>query len=213
MYYNGIKFPKGILSTILCHSNISPKQKSWGSIMPIKFDKETGKIIGHGAVDCVMELVALHFPAINLAKSAVQTGKALHIQQQSGEISFSEIEKVCRSKLPDHAAGYCGIISAAADICLRSIDLLTAYDSEEYSQQLTTEYLRQHPTQFDGIESDKIKKYLPCVLEAAIAELNQRSVYDSSFQIAWKGIVNSRIAKIEEHQMLQDNNWQSMRTA
>lgn len=172
--------------------------------MPIKFDKETGKIIGHGAVDCVMELVALHFPAINLAKSAVQTGKALHIQQQSGEISFSEIEKMCRSKLPDHAAGYCGIISAAADICLRSIHLLTAYDSEEYSQQLTTEYLRQHPTQFDGIESDKIKKYLPCVLEAAIAELNQRSVYDSSFQIAWKGIVNSRIAKIEEHQMLQD---------
>ena len=90
--------------------------------MPIKFfNEEKGKIIGHGIVDCVTELAALHFPAINLAKSAVQTGKALHIQQQSGEISFSEIEKVCRSKLPDHAAGYCGIISAAADICLRSI--------------------------------------------------------------------------------------------
>ena len=75
--------------------------------MPIKFfDKEKGKIIGLGVVDCVIELAALRFPAVNLAKPVVQTGKALHMQQQSREISFAEIEKICRAKMPEYAADY-----------------------------------------------------------------------------------------------------------
>lgn len=50
--------------------------------MPIKFlNEEKGKIIGRGVVDCVIELAALHCPAVNLAKSVVQTGRALHIAE------------------------------------------------------------------------------------------------------------------------------------
>lgn len=71
--------------------------------MPIKLlNEEKGKIIGRGVVDCVIELAALHFPAVNLAKSVVQTGKELHMQQQSREISFTEIEKICRAKMPEY---------------------------------------------------------------------------------------------------------------
>ena len=85
--------------------------------MPIKlFDEGKRNIIGHGIVDCVTELAALRFPAVNLAKSVVQTGKELHMQQQSREISFAEIEKICRAKMPEYAADYCGIINTAADI-------------------------------------------------------------------------------------------------
>ena len=173
--------------------------------MPIKLlNEEKGKIIGRGVVDCVIELAALHFPAVNLAKSVVQTGKELHMQQQSREISFTEIEKICRAKMPEYVADYCGIISTAAYICLRNVDLLTVYDLKEYSQRLTTEYLQQHPAQFDSAESAQIRKYLPCVLEAMISELNLRLVCDASFQSTWKNIVNSRIAKIEAHQEIQD---------
>lgn len=97
--------------------------------MPIKLlNEEKGKIIGRGVVDCVIELAALHFPAVNLAKSVVQTGKELHMQQQSREISFTEIEKICRAKMPEYVADYCGIISTAAYICLRNVDLLTSLD-------------------------------------------------------------------------------------
>ena len=173
--------------------------------MPIKFlNEEKGKIIGRGVVDCVIELAALHCPAVNLAKSVVQTGRALHMQQQSEEISFAAIEKMCCAKMPEYVTDYCGIISAAAYICLRNVDLLTVYDLKEYSQRLTTEYLQQHPAQFDSAESAQIRKYLPCVLEAMISELNLRSVCDASFQSTWKNIVNSRIAKIEAHQEIQD---------
>lgn len=173
--------------------------------MPIKFfNEEKGKIIGHGIVDCVTELAALRFPAVNLAKSVVQTGKALHMQQQSEEISFAEIEKMCCAKMPEYVTDYCGIISAAAYICLRNVDLLTVYDLKEYSQRLTTEYLQQHPAQFDSAESAQIRKYLPCVLEAIISELNLRSACDASFQSTWNSIVNSRIAKIEAHEEIQD---------
>ena len=173
--------------------------------MPIKFfDKEKGKIIGLGVVDCVIELAALRFPAVNLAKPVVQTGKALHMQQQSREISFAEIEKICRAKMPEYAADYCGIISTAADICLHSIDPGIPYDPKEYSQLLTTDYLRQHPKQFDNADSARIETYLPCVLEATISELNRRSADNASFQSTWNSIVNSRMTKIEEHQTLQD---------
>lgn len=155
--------------------------------MPIKLlNEEKGKIIGRGVVDCVIELAALHFPAVNLVKSVVQTGKALHMQQQSEEISFAAIEKMCCAKMPEYVTDYCGIISAAAYICLRNVDLLTVYDLKEYSQRLTTEYLQQHPAQFDSAESAQIRKYLPCVLEAMISELNLRSVCDASFQSTWK---------------------------
>ena len=97
--------------------------------MPIKLlNEEKGKIIGRGVVDCVIELAALHFPAVNLVKSVVQTGKALHMQQQSEEISFAAIEKMCCAKMPEYVTDYCGIISAAAYICLRNVDLLTSLD-------------------------------------------------------------------------------------
>ena len=173
--------------------------------MPIKlFDEGKRNIIGHGIVDCVTELAALRFPAVNLAKSVVQTGKELHMQQQSREISFAEIEKICRAKMPEYVADYCGIISTAADICLHSIDPGIPYDPKEYSQLLTTDYLRQHPKQFDNADSARIETYLPCVLEATISELNRRSADNASFQSTWNSIVNSRMTKIEEHQTLQD---------
>ena len=175
--------------------------------MTIKgIDKKTGMTLGRCMVDILIEVLALRHPSTNLLKPVVQTGKALNAQRRRiGEVTYPEIERVCREKVPEYAADYYGIISVAAYICLQDVDFLRRpYLPEEYAQRLTADYLLQHPKQFSETEIARIRAYLPCILEETLSELNVRLEQDPSFQSKWRTLINNQMVSIVTHQELQD---------
>lgn len=174
--------------------------------MGLGLDLETRKILAKDAADIITELINPLVPGASVLKAVAKTGLDLRSKLCEGdEIKFSEIKQICKKRMPDLSDKYQGIVSAAADICLKSVDVITnPYRPKELAAHLTKQYICQHPAQFSDEELGQINSFLPSVLEYAICELNERISRNPSFLSEWRTATNSRIHDIETHQKERD---------
>lgn len=169
-------------------------------------DIEIAKILGEGTVKSLSTLLSPAAPLLSLVGPVIDTVKELRVVEScSNRISFSDIESICKTIVPDHTAQYRGIVSVATDICLKETDFLTnPYEPEDYSRRLTNRYIKDYSKHYGEKELEQIRKFLPQTLEVVIPELERQLENDYAFQIKWRTVINSRIERIEERQDAQE---------
>lgn len=169
-------------------------------------DTNIAKILGEGAVKCLTTLLSSESPLWGLVDPVIDTVKELRdFGACSNRISFSDIENICKTIVPDHIAQYRGIVSVATDICLKETDFLTnPYEPKDYSQRLTNHYIKDYSNHYGAAELERIKKFLPQILEVAIPKMERHLENDYDFRIKWRTVANSRFARIEERQDAQE---------
>lgn len=169
-------------------------------------DLEMIKILGEGAVKILTTLLSPVAPRLGLIGPVIDTVKELRdVGSCSNSISFSDIESICKTIVPDYIAQYRGIVSVATDICLKETDFLTnPYEPKDYSRRLAKHYIKDYSNHYGEAELERIKKFLPQTLEVVIPEMERRLENDYEFRIKWRKVTNSRIARIEERQDKQE---------
>lgn len=162
------------------------------------------KEIGKGIANCVIALIGVYFPGINVVPPIIEVVKKFTVQPPSGSLSFAEIKSIFQKAVPSSLSDYSEIICTAADICLQNVELLTnPYTSSECAAQLTEDFIRQYQKQYSEAETEAIYTQLPFVLEAAISELHIQLASNPSFLVCWKIITNNRLFHIESIQKEQ----------
>ena len=169
-------------------------------------DLEMIKILGEGAVKILTTLLSPVAPRLGLIGPVIDTVKELRdVESCSNSISFSDIESICKTIVPDYIAQYRGIVSVATDICLKETDFLTnPYEPKDYSRRLANHYIKDYSNHYGEAELERIRKFLPQTLEVVIPEMERRLENDYEFRIKWRKVTNSRIARIEERQDKQE---------
>lgn len=169
-------------------------------------DLEMIKTLGEGAVKILTTLLSPVAPRLGLIGPVIDTVKELRdVGSCSNSISFSDIESICKTIVPDYIAQYRGIVSVATDICLKETDFLTnPYEPKDYSRRLANHYIKDYSNHYGEAELERIRKFLPQTLEVVIPEMERRLENDYEFRIKWRKVTNSRIARIEERQDKQE---------
>lgn len=163
---------------------------------------QIAKVLGEGAVKVLTTILSPNVPPLGLVGPVIDTAKELKSCVACGNpISISDIEKICKTTIPDHFVQYIGIVSAAADICLKDTDFLTnPYEAKAYSRKLADKYVKDHDHHYGESELEQIRKFLPQILEVAIPQLERHLETDHEFRSKWRVATNNRIKRIEDRQ-------------